>query len=308
MEKILGIILEFLKTASFLTVSQLLSVFGLYFVFGTLLHLFARSTRRMYSKTTGSWLDMAATGWIGTPVHEVGHAIFCLLFFHKIEKIKLYEPRPKDGSLGYVKHSYNTKNPYHRIGNFFIGIGPIIFGAVTIYLAMYYLVPGIRQSFSQIEFYGAQLASADLTNINLISDILKNSVLTIFKSIVSPVNYGSWLFWLFLYFSIAISSHMELSYSDIKITINGFLIIFLILFIINAIIILSGNMLNTDIGTWVISKTGIRHWLEQVMRFTGVSIALFMFATLLSMANVVLTWLILQTVNIFRGKGMLSPF
>ena len=72
-----------------------------------------------------------ASAIIGTPIHEAGHAFMCLLFGHKINKIQLYQPSPS-GSLGYVSHSYNKKNLWQNIGNFFIGLGPIFSGLIVI--------------------------------------------------------------------------------------------------------------------------------------------------------------------------------
>ncbi|MGO0916500.1 hypothetical protein ACTPEM_26060, partial [Clostridioides difficile] len=37
-----------------------------------------------------------------------------------------------DGILGYVSHSYKKDNLYQSIGNFFIGIAPIIGGTIMI--------------------------------------------------------------------------------------------------------------------------------------------------------------------------------
>jgi hypothetical protein len=55
--------------------------------------------------------------------------------------------------LGYVFHSYNRKSIYQTVGNFFIGIAPIISGTAALFLGLYFLLPhsfkafeGVRQA------------------------------------------------------------------------------------------------------------------------------------------------------------------
>lgn len=81
------------------------------------------------------------TAWIGVPIHELGHAIMCVLFRHKIVATQFFPTDTSQGALGYVQHQYNHKSVYQRIGNFFIGIGPIISGITALILLMRYFVP-----------------------------------------------------------------------------------------------------------------------------------------------------------------------
>jgi hypothetical protein len=113
--------LDFFTKVVITTIGHLVWLLSLIFIFGLLLYLLARFTRTTYVKSAGVKLDIIVTGWFGSPVHEIGHALFCILFRHKIVDIKLYKPDPSDGTLGYVLHTYNQDSRYQKIGNFFIG-------------------------------------------------------------------------------------------------------------------------------------------------------------------------------------------
>ena len=85
---------------------QILFTIGLIVLVGFLIAL---CNKKFYSNLGG--LGMTAcyvTGCIGTPIHELSHALFCLIFGHKITEIKLFQINSDDGTLGYVKHSYNS--------------------------------------------------------------------------------------------------------------------------------------------------------------------------------------------------------
>ena len=96
----------------------------LLFVF--VFHNFMRSilTRRIFSSKLSRYAYLS-TAVIGTPIHELSHAVACLIFGHKINEIKLFTLNG-NGSLGYVSHSYNPRSIYHQIGGFFIAIAPFI--------------------------------------------------------------------------------------------------------------------------------------------------------------------------------------
>ena len=72
---------------------------------------------------------------IGTPIHELSHAIACVLFGHKITGIKLLDLSFSNTTLGYVNHSWNTRSVYQSIGCFFIAIAPLFTASAIVYFA-----------------------------------------------------------------------------------------------------------------------------------------------------------------------------
>ncbi|OSX96169.1 hypothetical protein S3E15_02648 [Bacillus mycoides] len=113
------------------SVIQLFSLIGVIIVIGFILGYLESLTRTYWSRAFGR-KGFLLTAWIGVPVHELGHAIMCLLFRHKIVATQFFPTDTSQGALGYVQHQYNQKSVYQRIGNFFIGIGPIISGITAL--------------------------------------------------------------------------------------------------------------------------------------------------------------------------------
>ena len=136
---------EFFKDLVILTFSQIISLFAGVFVFGLLIHFVSHLTFNSLGKafgTAGTYL----VAWLGTPIHELGHALFCIIFGHKITKIEFFKPDPQTGTLGYVNHQWNRSNPWQVLGNFFIGIGPVILGCLALLGLFYLLVPNSSQA------------------------------------------------------------------------------------------------------------------------------------------------------------------
>lgn len=52
--------------------------------------------------------------WLGTSVYELSHALMCVVFRHRIEKIKLFSLDPKTRRVGYVAHKYKVHSIYHK--------------------------------------------------------------------------------------------------------------------------------------------------------------------------------------------------
>jgi hypothetical protein len=302
-------VLDFLGNVVLTTLGHVVWLLGLIFIFGLLLYLLARFTRLTYVKSVGQKLDIVITGWIGTPVHELGHALFCILFGHKIVEIKLYNPDPDDGTLGFVSHSYNPKSTYQKIGNFFIGIGPILFGALVLYAALYYLMPNFQTVFSTVEKHGSGIAMDVQAGSWLgVWTAIKSTTTSILAVIFNVDNLSNWKFWVFLYLSFCVASHMELSPPDISGAKGGLITLILALLFFNLFILLIEAIgWNSFLGEyWKYLK--LETYALHINSFLGVLGALFVYSVIISGLNFVVSFLGLSTVNVIRGRGLFNPF
>lgn len=165
------------------------------------------------------------TGAIGTPLHECAHALFCVIFGHKVTEIKLFQINSADGTLGYVNHSYNPKKIYHRIGNYFIGVAPIIVISAVLYLIASLLLPSfiseVSNSFKVLDY------------VSSIGNVFKG-LANVLQSFFSYT--ASWQWWVFIIISIFLSLHMTLSRADIKGSLSGVFILLLTVLIVDVIL------------------------------------------------------------------------
>ena len=300
--------LLFLKQVVFTTFSQLTWLLGLLFIFGFILFLLARFTRTAYVKSTGVTLDIFVTGWIGTPIHELGHAFFCLLFRHRISEIKLYSPNSEDGTLGYVNHTFDPQSTYQKIGNFFIGIGPIIVGTFVLYGLLYYLAPNTSAVFSSIEAQSKVLVKGLHGDMSGILSSLWGTTRNTLETLFNRSNFLDYKFWIFLYLSMCISSHMELSPPDIKGAWKGLLSLILFFLIINFIILgLEAIGISAHFGSWW-HYVKLESYASTVNKWVGIFGALFIFATIVSFLNFIVTCFGLNIYNLVKGRGMFNPF
>lgn len=165
------------------------------------------------------------TGAVGTPLHECAHALFCVIFGHKITEIKLFQINSADGTLGYVNHSYNPKNPYHKVGNFFIGVAPILVISAVLYLMAYLLLP---------EFLSELAAGIQTTNV--IADF-GGAILSVLNSVKIFFLYAeTWHWWVFLIIGMFLALHMTLSKADIKGALSGLLFVLIAFLIVDVVL------------------------------------------------------------------------
>jgi hypothetical protein len=139
MDNWLHVTLQYIEKASLSSFFQLVAILGPLLFLSLLMHYLSLATEKISYKLFGVKGYLYVFGWLGTSLHELGHAIFALLFGHRITEMKLFKPDKETGTLGYVKHTYNKNNIFHLVGNFFIGIGPILLGTFFIFLLSFFL-------------------------------------------------------------------------------------------------------------------------------------------------------------------------
>ncbi|MBE6367596.1 MAG: hypothetical protein E7052_06780 [Lentisphaerae bacterium] len=154
----------------------------------------------------------------GVMIHELSHALFCIIFRHQILEMKLFAPEA-DGTLGYVNHAYNKNSLYQRVGNFFIGTGPIWGGGVMLGIISWWLLPDFMRQ-------GVTIADS-------------------FRAFTEGIlNWGFWIrwqSWLWLYLSLTIASHITLSPPDLKGAADGLVMIVLVVMLANLLLSWLGN-------------------------------------------------------------------
>ena len=194
-------------------------------IYGIILAFFnKKNVENLHTKK--KWWIYTTLGIIGTPIHELSHLIFNLLFFHKVKEVALYRPikSKKDGILGYVNFSYKENSLYQNIGLFFSGIGPMIGGCLVLVLLMKFLLPNVF-----LEWEYTEITDFNLTTILL---NLKNNIIENLKLLFT--HYSDWKkLLIFLILSFSISLHMNISIADLKSAIKGFAIIEILVFIIS---------------------------------------------------------------------------
>jgi hypothetical protein len=229
----------------------------------------------------GRNLFLYGFGWLGCSIHEMSHAFFAIIFGHKISEIELFKPNSDGESLGHVSHSYNKKSIYQKIGNFFIGISPLLFGGIVLFLITWFLF-----GFNIVSLSSFRIMSHDFTSFLLIKQLAVSIWHSLF-SFFSIVFTGSGAIWwksaLLVYVLYSTGSSMTLSKSDVSSAISGFLwfIVFFLLF----------NLLTLWIGNFV------SVFLQKMVGY----IAGFYFILILSLAANLLFLTILTILNLIKS-------
>ncbi|MFC1995440.1 hypothetical protein ACFLVM_00995 [Chloroflexota bacterium] len=284
-------ILIFVKDLLVATFGQMASLFGGLVLFGLFIHFISQLTFNSLGRSFGRKGTYFVT-WLGTPIHELGHAVFCLIFMHKIIEIAFFKPNPLTGTLGYVRHTWNRSNPWQVIGNLFIGIGPVALGCVALFAVFYLLIPNSSQGWNSILVRFNNVGQN--YSIGNYFAIFRDSSFAMAKLVFTISNLTNWRFWGFCYVSICVASNIRLSMPDIKGALSGFGCVTLPFLVINFLGLVSG------FGG------------ENILPFTasslGVIYSLLILALIMVLLGFILTYLVTATYVKLKRGYLLNPF
>jgi hypothetical protein len=283
--------LIFVKDLLLATLGQIASLFLGIVIFGLLIHFISQLTFKSLGNTYGPW-GTYFVAWLGTPIHELGHALFCLIFGHRIEDMQIFKADPNSDTLGYVYHTWNPKNPYHVLGNFFIGIGPVVLGCAVLFGLFYFLIPDSSSAWHTVITNISSVEKSSSVGTYFI--VFRDSVLAIIKLIFTWENLTLWRFWVFLYLSVCISSNIRLSWADFKGSLAGLGCVVMPFLILNLILFLAGR--TTD---YVFPYTA---------SVLGGIYSLLILALIMVVIGFILIYLLMSIFYRLKYKAILNPF
>jgi hypothetical protein len=284
-------VLLFIKDLLVTTFGQMAPLLTGVFIFGLLIHFISLITFRSIERAFGHG-GTYIVAWLGTPVHELGHALFCVIFMHKIVEIKFFKPDPLNGTLGYVSHQWNRSNPWQVLGNLFIGIGPVILGSAVLFAIFYFLIPD-----SSLAWVSTSAEVGAIDNSCLMVgylEVIRASAFTMVKLIFTVPNLVAWRFWVFIYLAICVASNIRLSLSDIKGSLSGLGCLVLLFLLINFLGLVIG------IGT-----EGLFPFSASVL---GIVYSVLILALIMSLIGFLLTYLVSASYVGIRRRNILNPF
>jgi hypothetical protein len=214
------------------TLIQLVMLTGPGLILGLIMNYLAKSIIIKSQSLIGRNGYLYLFGWLGVVVHEIGHALMCIVFLHKIDEIRFFNPDPNSASLGHVNHSYNPRNLYHLVGNFFISIGPLLIGGLCIYwITVFVFSNGIFIPFNKIDYFPEQIY-----NLQLLLNYLEGLTEPLLISggiLLKGQNYFQWEFYVFLYLLFSLGQSLRLSPEDMNGVFKGGGVIVIIVLLIN---------------------------------------------------------------------------
>jgi hypothetical protein len=201
-------------------------------------------------------------GGLGVSIHEFGHAAMAYLFGHKVTHVQLLNFHyAETGTLGSVNHSWNDKNLYQQLGNFFIGLAPYYVSSIALYF--------LQKVLLHYNLNFTQALSTKTLDSNTISSLI-TSVFDNFAEMFSQASIPMIIVYLIL--SVMISSTgYDLSKEDFQ-TVNQGIIPWLVVLFVIATLAVIFNLTNQLVGLLMIVTIFSLLFLIQSLLYILVSI------------------------------------
>jgi hypothetical protein len=238
--------LRYAGWAAAATAAQLALLLGPGLLLAALMHALSGFVERRTSRALGGAAYLLF-GWLGTAVHETGHALFCLLFGHRITGIKLFDFAPRDGARGHVSHAFDPSNPWQQAGNFFIGIAPILFGTLVIVAAARGLLgaEAFARMAEPLPQSGLLRSGGDWLAL---ARHVAGGAGAALAALLEPQRLLDWRAWGFLYVVFAVGGSISLSGADLEGALAGFGTLVFLVLIANLATLWLGDVLGAGVA------------------------------------------------------------
>jgi len=260
----------YLLNVAGVTLIQLFALGGPALLLIALLSWLSGNVALLASRALGRSTYYFLFGWLGTLIHEIAHLAVALLFRHQIASFHGFTLDPHARVQGSVNTKYHAGSLYQHIGLFFIGIAPVVFGTLVIYLALYLL---FRSQMAEVWRMIDRRNSISGTGVGSVFA----ASLAFLGFVFSPQHLLDWRLYLFLYIAFAIGSSIRLSDADVTGATPGCLTFIVLLFLFNTLLLSLGAAGSTTFA-----------WLTQYYTFLYI---LLCFVILLDVLVIAILWL-----------------
>ncbi len=280
-------------------------------LFGLLVHVLNNMTfRAVQSASLNIRGFELATGWIGVPVHEIGHAVFCVLFGHKIHKLMLFDPAAPPGEpLGYFRNSYDPTDATHVVGDFFVRIGPLPFGSLVLVTVFRLLVPDSSGLFEKIWSLGDHkcIEAPLLYAFGLEAHSLAEVVIRTAGILLSPSSFRTPQFWLFLYLAICVSCYLRLSHADVEPLRGIAWVVPIYMLQINTLFVVL-ELLSKTPWLSILGRISVSGYTRAILGYLSMMTAILAITATLTLAAFLICYAISAVYSLIRQQRMPNPF
>lgn len=164
-----------------------------------ILRLYWASSSRLYSHINRHFkIALSPIIAPGVMIHEISHAILCLVLFRRIKSMSLYSFNHSTGELGYVEYCHSSRGPFTYLADSLIAFAPLAGAILSILILGKVLLP------EAVTHYMATELSIILETVHPLNLDFWLNTSTLYQYILSNMEFGpKEVLWLFLVVSIS---------------------------------------------------------------------------------------------------------
>jgi hypothetical protein len=156
------------------------------------------------------WRGLLVFSWVGTPIHELSHALLVLATGGRLTKVNLFKANQATGELGSVSYTYKSRAPVRKA---MVAVAPLAGGTLALIAVSYLLLPDVLR----IALDGPGLDAGEQSLVEMVATLASNLIRTlgrVFELLSSREVLARWQTWLWAYLAICIGSRLSPSSVD----------------------------------------------------------------------------------------------